>query len=339
MSVLTFARPIQIHSDQPSERVRLFEKDITDLLTFKRHGHMEKWEYWEADFRGDPAGGDQFWESLIQNPGPYYIPVADQNMILHARHHSGVDATLRDIHTVVELGPGSRESVERKTLPFLHYAKSYIAIDLNMHHAQRAAHQVKDALGIPTFARCDHYLSPEIVKAKRAKTGFIMWGVSLGNIEGRAGEDPLPKLVNALSSLANTCNPGDTLFIGIDTEHRREALLNAYNTPLLSQKFLSILHAAKKFGLTSGHFTPETWTHRSVWYDKVGQCAHYLIPGEDQDFTIAGQQVHIPAGKAVITNNSYKFSPTLIEEAARAAGFSRVYISNDRPIALLMATK
>jgi len=323
----------------PIEQIRIFEQDVADLLSYKRQGHMEKWEYWEADFYDDPAGGAQFWEALIKQPGPYYLPAADKAMLVRALNHSAVSTILRDIHTVVELGPGSPESIASKTLPYLTHAKKYIAVDMCIQQAEHAAEQVREALPIKTESLIADYLNPGIAKKDRGKTAFVMWGGSIGNIEGLAGKNAQVKLTQSLSSLSANCNPGDTIFIGLDVESRREIITDAYNTPLLSRKFLSVLYAAKKFGLVQGKFTPETWTHRSVWHDISQQCAHYLIAGEDQDFMIAGRRIKMPAGKAVITNNSYKFSPAIAEEAARQAGFSRVYVSDDRPIALLMATK
>lgn len=323
----------------PVAQIREFEQDVADLLSFRRQGHMEKWEYWDADFYDDPAGGQQFWEALVKQPGAYYLPAADMNMINRAVHKDVVDLMIRDIKTVVELGPGSPESIARKTLPFLKYAEKYIAVDLCIQQAEHAATQVHDALGIDTESVIADYLNPGIRKEGREKIAFVMWGGSIGNIEGLAGKNAQAKLTQSLAHLSRECNPGDTVFIGLDVESRRDILTAAYNVPLLSRKFLSVLHAAKKFGLTAGHFTPETWTHRSVWHDVSQQCAHYLIAGEDQDFMIAGRRIKMPAGKAVITNNSYKFSPAIAEEAARQAGFSRVFISDDRPIAMLMATK
>lgn len=319
------------------ELIRQFELDIFDFFKRTRQGHMERWEYWSADQPDDPAGGAAFWEDLVRLPGEYYLPEADVRTLHNAVHYSAVEATLQDIHTVVELGPGSPESVARKTLPFLRYAKHYIAVDQAAHQAEHAAQQVRKALDIPTSYEVADYLFPPIAKEGRPKTAFVMWGGSIGNIEGFAGTDPLPGLVRSLHLMAQNCNRGDVFFIGIDTETDEDCLTAAYNHPVLSRKFLSILFAAKKFGLIAGKFTPETWTHRSVWHPKTRQCAHYLFASEDQDFMIDGARVKIKAGEAFLTNNSYKFTPEEAVEAARIAGFSRPMITDDKPIGLLIA--
>jgi len=322
-----------------NEILRDFKTDLIDLFSGARQGHMEKWEYWEASFPGDPAGGETFWENLIRRPGQYYLPQGDIDTLSKTSMMPAVEAILQAIEVIVELGPGSAESVSRKTFSFLRHARKYIAVDLNVHQAEHAAKQVRMATGMETSHDIAHYHYPNLPKERRGKTGFIMWGGSIGNIAGSAGADPLPGLVRTLRAFADTCNPGDTYFVSIDTETNAAKLTAAYNEKLLSLKFLSILHAAKKMGLTEGEFTPETWTHRSVWHEQSRQVAHYLIPGSDQNFTIAGRTFMLSAGQAVISNNSYKFTPDQVIEAAKAAGFSRAFMSVDRPIALLIATK
>ena len=329
----------QPYADNQSDLLRHFESDVCDLLTGARQGHMERWEYWHADYPGDPAGGGPFWDALIKRPGAYYLPCADMDLIGRMVRNPAIDSVLRGIHSVVELGPGSAESIAGKTMPLMAHAKRYVAIDQTQSQAEAAADQISNTLGLPTEAIVCDYLHANLSDAHYGRKGFMMWGGAIANIEGGVGADPLPELVRSLHLLAAGCNSGDTVFVSIDTEQNKTVITDAYNVPLLSQKFLSVLHAAKKFGMTSGKFTPESWTHRSVWHNENWQCAHYLIAGEDQDFMLAGKRIRIAAGQSVITNNSYKFPHAVVREAARIAGFGRAHVSDDKPIAMLMATK
>lgn len=290
---------------------------------------MAQWEGWASRHVSPKA----------DIPDAHYLLRAEIGTINRAAHQSAIETALRSIDTVVELGPGSPESIAGKTLPFLAHARRYIAVDQAAHQAYGAAEQVLRATRLETEAVISDYYNPPIPKQGRGRTAFVMWGGAIGNIAGRAGSDPLPGLLSELGALAANCNPGDVVFAGIDTEDDLAKLNAAYNCALLSRKFLSVLFAAKKFGLTSGDFRPESWSHKSVWHKAARQCAHYLIAGEDQDFAIGSERLRIHAGYSVITNNSYKFTQDAIRMAARTAGFSRVVVTDDRPMALLMATR
>jgi uncharacterized SAM-dependent methyltransferase len=332
MSVLAF--PKKQILEQPDE----LAQDLLELFSLTRQGHMEKWSYADADRPEDPAGGTEIWNQITKYDG-YYPTSMDVKAVRGALNVSGVQAILRSIVNIVELGPGSAQSISQKTLPFLVHAKQYTAVDISALHADQAAGLVEQSLQIKTSVRYEDYIHPNIAKEGREKTGFVMWGISIGNMEGKPGEAPLPRLIQNLSSLADCCNDGDSLFLSIDTEHNQDALMRAYDVPLSSRKVLSILHNAKRRNLVYGNFTPERWTHKPVWHAEVGQYAHYLISGRDQDFILYGQRVKIPAGRAFNAINIYKFTPDTVLLAAKAAGFSRAFLTDDRPIALLVATK
>lgn len=338
-SVRAFTQHINPSHDDAQLQAKRFEADLFALFTKERQGHMEQWSYENADYPGDPASGAYFWEQLCNNPGPYYLPQADYEMLAQASRNPVVQSILKDTHTVVELGAGCAKSTALKTIPLLSNAKKYISVDNNEAQARQAAEQINRMLGIPTSTLRDNYLHPDIPKAGRPKTGFFMWGAALGNVEGGAGTSPLPHLVQSLSLLADCCNDGDSVFISVDTETRAEYVLNAYNTPLMAAKILSLLYHAARLKLVYGHFTPASWTYRLAWHESAGQGAHYLIAGEDQDFLLAGKRICIKAGQSFIAINSYKYRPDMVEACAKRAGFRRVVVSNDRPMALLIATK
>lgn len=335
--VSLFRTQPDLHSQD--ELLQHFESDLIDLFSGKRQGHLEKWEYTESEFAGDPAGGAAFWQELIRFPGQYYLPHSDIMTLARASSYPAIEVVLRSISTIVELGPGSAESISCKTYPFLRHAQSYIAVDQTAHQAQSAAAQVRMAMGINASHEVSHYHYPNIAKNGRSKTGFVMWGGSVANIEGKMGADPLPGLLKTLRAFADTCNQGDVYFVTFDTETNGNKVTAAYNEKLLSRKFLSVLFAAKKLNLINGDFRPGLWTHKSVWHAQSQQCAHYFISGADQSFSIAGKHFSIKTGQSFISNNSYKFTSEQMMSAAKAAGFSRAFITDDRPMALLIATK
>lgn len=311
-----------------------FAQDAADMFLRRKQGHMERWEYFRADYLGDPAGGGIFWDQLIKAPGAYYIPQEDQKMIAQALQMPEVIHHLKRLKIIAELGPGSQESIEKKTLPFLRYAEQYIAVDQCIDHADQAVDYIRDTKRIQANSVISDYHAPDLGRFHQNPIGFIMWGVAIGNIEGGWGSDPFWKLVDIFKKLRRNCKSGDAYFIGNDTEQNKDKVLAAYHEPLLSKKFLSILFALDKFGFVKGNFNPQVWRHKSIWAQDVSQCAHCLYPLIPQDFEIMGHHIKAKPGELFIENNSYKIKPDVITEAARAAGFNEVFTTSSRPIAM-----
>jgi uncharacterized SAM-dependent methyltransferase len=300
---------------------------------------MEKWEYWPADFPNDPAGGAAFWENLTRKPGKYYVHSADMSSIENALSQPLFQELFQDFDTVVELGAGSIKSIQEKTMPLLKNIKRYIVVDLCKEQGIAAAQFVKQKTGIDShFIQID-YNSTFVKNLARGRTAFVMWGCAIGNIEGHKNESADNKLLEIYRVFLANCNEGDAYIVPFDTEQDESKVLAAYHEPLLSKKFLSILFAAKKFGLITGQFDPEVWRHKSEFYQEVGQCAHILYPTKDQNFSIRGQNIHIKAFEPRIENNSYKFKEDAIRNILKQAGFSKTHIFSERPMALTMAIK
>lgn len=75
-----------------------------------------------------------------------------------------------------------------------------------------------------------------------------MWGSSLGNIDGFANENPLPKLVKTLESFKGGLKSGDLMILGFDTEADETRIFNAYSEPSLRAQILSVVRLLKRDG-------------------------------------------------------------------------------------------
>lgn len=318
-----------------------FATDFFDLLTKKRQGHMERWEYGPSLFPSDPAGGSDHWAKLVEEPGSYYLTEGDINNIHHAISQPTLHKLLENIRTVIELGPGSTKAIQNKTLPFLKACKSlkkYIAVDEAMEQAKASSSQIKNLLSIDVGVRQQNFMHESIAPITSSKTALIMWGSSLGNIEGKIGQDPYPSLAKILNTLQASMKVGDLMLLCFDTEQNEERIVRAYSEPFLQNQILSVLYRAKRDFYASGKFDPRVWRSKPVWNRKYGQCAHIIYPLFDQKIFIDRNTISIPAWTEIVSNNSYKFCSNLVIKATEQCNLrARVYKSGS--MALLVAEK
>lgn len=318
------------------------EHDAVALLTNQKQGHMERWEYGPSLFPGDPAGGGDYWADLVRHPGQYYLTDGDVEAISSAIQQDELLKYIADIETVMELGPGSHESIIKKTIPFLNICprlKKYIAIDATLEQAADASRTVKNTLAVEIGVRSQDYINAPIAPIEGNKNAIVMWGSSLGNIDGTANENAFHKLTKTLRNFKTGLKSGDLMIICVDTEQNESRILNAYSEPSLRAAILSVVHRLKRDGYATGRFDPKVWRHESVWFPMVGQCAHMIYPLFDQTLNIAGRTIHIPAWRRFISNNSYKFSRETIERASQCAGLYNLGFLQKGPIALFIARK
>lgn len=316
-----------------------FVEEIISLFTGQCQGHMECWEYGPAAYEGDPAGGAEHWSCLVQEPGFYYPTKSDIRAVQWATNKEELLQKLSPIKTVVELGPGNKTSIEQKTIPFLKACadlEKYIVIDAAVEQAKEAGKLIERQLSLPHRAIEQNYIGSPLSKSWRERSAIIMWGSSLGNIEGHANEKPFPKLVQRLANFRKALTNGDLFIFTFDTETNKQAVINAYSEPALHASILSPLFHLKRDGLITGNFDPRIWRHEPVWFEKSGQCAHTIFPLFDQSFSISGINIKIPAWRRFISNNSYKFSPETVERAASKANIKPLMCFSDGPIAMFV---
>lgn len=318
-----------------------FAADIKSLFKREKEGHMERWEYGPSLFDNDPAGGSAHWASLVKNPGNYYLTEGDISCIQHAINTEVLQKYLSKIDNVIELGPGSEKAILSKTVPFLNKCpnlKKYIAVDATLEQAKQSSFLVREKISVNVGVRECNFMHTSMSPIELGKSALVMWGSSLGNIEGSAGNNPQKKLIGTLNLIQQGMKSGDILIICFDTEQSENKIVKAYSEPHLQAQVLSVVHKAKRDLYISGTFDPKIWRHKPVWYAKSQQLAHTLYPLFDQELHFDNQIVKVPAWTEFISNNSYKFSPEAIISASKNAGFAPEIIQNG-PMALLIAEK
>jgi len=256
-----------------------FILDIFDLLDRERQGHMEKWEYASPRFKNDPTSGAEAWAKLIAKPGNYYPPQGDINTISHAINSKEFIKSLNGIETVVELGPGCKTSLSKKTLPIVQSIKnvnSYIAIDGTDDVADGASSFIEDQSNISGYGQSMDFFTQPLNKSWDGQSLMIFWGSTLGNFDGHAAENPFKKLVKFLQNIRIGLDKSDRILFSFDTEENEKNIIQAYSEKLMSAQILSVVHQMNEH-IDNGNFDPYAWKHRTMWINASMQCANVLL--------------------------------------------------------------
>lgn len=320
---------------------QLFERDALSLFTYRKQGHMGAWEYGPSLYPGDPAGGSELWANLVAAPGDYYPAYEEIKSIHKAIKNPKFIDTISSINNVVELGPGSPGAIFNKTLPVISVCNKidkFIAIDAAVEQADEAASIIEQICHIETTSLEANYISSKFTKEWQGKSAFVMWGITIGNMNGFKKENPNIKLVSILRNLRKNLSKDDLFIFSFDTEKNAEKIKKSYREMSLKESNLSTLHRLKREKIVTGNFEPKSWFNEPVWYPETRQCAHTVFPICDQELEIAGKTIKIPAWTRFISNNSYKFSTETIENAADKAGISPLFCLQDGPIALFVGS-
>lgn len=329
------------NSQQSFEQSDEFANEIKSLFTHERQGHMERWEYGPSLFENDPGGGGAYWANLVKDPGNYYLTEGDISCIQYAINTDILQNYLPMVDCVIELGPGSEKAILSKTIPFLSKCtnlRKYIAVDATLEQAKQSSFIVRKALSINVGVRENNFMRSPMVPVKSNQSAIVMWGSSLGNIEGGPNSNPQYKLIETMRTISQGMNQKDILIVCFDTEHDEDKILRAYSENNLQSQILSVIYRSKRDLYIGGNFNPRVWRHKPVWHAENRQLAHTVYPLFDQELHFDNQILKIPAWTEFISNNSYKFSSETIISAAKNAGFSAETIQNG-PMALLLARK
>ena len=218
---------------------------------------------------------------------------------------------------VVEFGAGSAEKVSPLLVAI--EQPSYLAIDISAEHLQQSGRRLQQRHPcVPMLGICADYSQPlelPLPKAWRSKTmvGFFP-GSSLGNFEPDAAISFLQRIRQLLGASAQ-------LLIGIDQPRQQELLEAAYDdaegvSAAFAKNLLLRLQRDLKIGLN-----PDEFRYEAQWESDHQRIAMALVATSPQTWSMGCTSVAFAAGEALITEYSYKYSPSDFLGLAAQAGW------------------
>lgn len=282
------------------------------LLLSAIEGLSEPQKRLEAKWFYDLTGSVLF-EEITQLPE--YYPTRTEAAIL--------SACAGDLATVVppggaliELGSGASVKT-RLLLDACHALGSYVPTDISgdflMETAQGLRQRYPDLAIRPLVADflSDIPFPPDLVDSP--KTAFFP-GSTLGNLtKGEA--------IGLLRRVRDWPGVGGFI-LGLDLVKDRDMLLRAYDDSAgVTAAFnLNILRRLNRDA--GGGFELDRFAHQARWNEGDSRIEMHLVSRDRQTVLLGGQAFQFEAGESIHTENSHKYTRTMIEEMAGQGGWT-----------------
>lgn len=331
-------KPDKQQNNEPtlSERALLL-RDTIDFFRKTRQGNVHKWLFSVPQDDRDKVRGSFFWDALYRS-APYYLPSYETEII--NRFSDSVEGLplvrgiLNNRKTIFDLGPGSEDCVEKKTIPVIRHTAqnaTYRPVDVSPEFVDAAIRGVNRCM--PSL-QCVPLLGDfENPPAHAADFGLVLFfGSTMFNVTTPVGRKKIPirELAFQLDVLRRYAQDG-YLIVTQDTTQDEKALLDAYCTPAHISMTENFSWRIQRDLSPGGYFNPEAWVYEPSWNPACFQFAHGLKATEDQKFSLDDAQISVKKGDVFVTHNSYKIPRHIFSEITYAAGFRTLQtFSNDR---------
>lgn len=264
------------------------------------------------------AAGSALFEQITDLP-EYYLTATEQ--AIFDRFACEMVRAAGGAATVIELGAGTA----RKTIPILrealalHIAVRFIPVDVSGFALREAHRRVRSVLPQVSVQPLElDYTAHCSALAQVAGRKLVLFiGSSIGNFDPMAASALLRRLRRSLA-------PGDGLLLGTDMRKPAEVLLPAYDDAagVTAQFNLNLL--ARLNREFEADFDLDRFTHWVQWNEPESRIEMHLKSCADQIVRLPALNLRVPlaAGETIHTENSYKFTPAMIEAIADTSGFA-----------------
>jgi L-histidine Nalpha-methyltransferase len=265
--------------------------------------------------------GSRLFEAITHLP-EYYLTSREHSIF--SQHAAEIIAAASGLTSeplsVVELGAGSAS----KTLVLLRALVAsqgraiYMPVDVSESALQWASKNVRAAL--PTVEV--QPICSEITREKpldlpiEGRRLALYIGSSIGNFD-------LDDAVELLQWLRSQLQPADALLLGTDMVKGGAPMLAAYNdkagvTAAFNKNILARLN--RELG---ANFALDAFEHRAVWNAAARRMEMHLDSKRNQTVRIQSldRSFTFKRGESIHTENSYKFTPELVEDLLVKSGF------------------
>ena len=270
---------------------------------------------------------------------PWY-PLTRAEARLIRMHGQQMLASLNDVSTIVELGPGNGSKLAallNHRLPLRRIPRVHL-VDVSASALARAAETVHqsgcDDVTVHTATYEDGIaeIAPALGESGRALVAFF--GSNIGNFD--------PPGCNAfLHMLRCALRPGDALLLGVDLVKPEADLLLAYDDPLEVTAAFNrnlLVRINRELGAT---IDPSAFAHRAIWNPTESRIEMHLVGTRAYRLVIpaSGVDLALEREETIWTESSYKYDLPTFERTLRQAGFepASTWIDDVDRFALILA--
>ena len=263
------------------------------------------------------ATGSALFEQITELP-EYYLTATEQ--AIFERYACDMVRAAGDASTIIELGAGTAKKtmlVLRAALA-LHGAVRFIPVDVSAFALEAAHRRVRTELPqvvVQPLVLDYTERSPALAQIPGRRLVLYI-GSSIGNFEPMAASALLRRLRSCLS-------PGDSLLLGTDMRKPVDVLLPAYDDAagVTAQFNLNVLARINRE--LDADFDLDRFDHCVTWNERDSRIEMHLMSRTHHFVNIKALNISVPfvSGETIHTENSYKFTPPMIESMASNGGF------------------
>jgi len=289
---------------------------------------------------------------------PEYYVTRTEMRILRERGGEIASALGRGIE-LIGLGTGAGTKT-RILLDNLETPVAYVPVDISREQLTQstiAFHKRFPALEV--LPVCADYLQPfDLPPRSRLANRTVVYfpGSTIGNLEPADATDFLKKIADMAGnsratlggatigrqSLALPENPlpplSGALLMGVDLKKPKAILERAYNDSagVTAQFNLNLLARANRE--LGSDFDLRGWRHRAIYNEKAGRIEMHLISLRSQMVNVANAGFKFAPGEHIITEFSYKYSPSEMIALAGAVGlrFEKIWTDDQKLFGLFL---
>lgn len=323
-------RIYNLQAPLPVSNNNLFEEDARALLSGRAEGNLSTYFYDNPHSKEDKVNGYALFVKLCDHPD-YYL--RREEIALLNKIAPELAATIGKRPTVVELGPGSQETVAQKTLPLLQMCddvQGYVAVDYNATAAVEAAAVMQQSLsGISTGSMSEDFTTLKGYGDNYENPVFLMFGNTLGNIQGRSDLNN-PGILAFLKKLRSVLGKKGRLVVAYDCNEDVESVRAAYNNAVAKDWIHNIIFRLQRNARLN--INPDAFEAYADF--KPGTyCVEIGVRSlRDQIVNMSGERWVLAEGQRLHTYSSYKFTPEILSKFLSLAGLStqQVFVSDSK---------
>jgi dimethylhistidine N-methyltransferase len=264
---------------------------------------------------------------------PEYYITRTEMQILRERSCEIANALGRGIE-LIGLGTGAGTKT-RILLDNLEAPVAYVPVDISREQLTQSAIAFRKRFpALEVLPVCADYLQPFDLPPRSPvanRTVVYFPGSTIGNLEPEDATDFLKKIVLI-------AGPGGALLMGADLKKSKAILEHAYNDSagVTAQFNLNLLvRANRELG---SDFDLQCWRHRAIYNEKAGRIEMHLISLKSQTVHIADAAFCFAFGEHIITEFSYKYSPSEMIARAGAVGlrFEKIWTDEQKLFGLFL---
>ncbi|WP_421754201.1 L-histidine N(alpha)-methyltransferase [Croceimicrobium sp.] len=295
-----------------------FKKDVIDLFSGKRGGHVEKWLY--SDTPRLSKSGSQLWHEFIKTHPDYYV--LSNEIALIQRSAKAIGKNLKNVDTLVDFGVGDGQALNQKVIPLLNTMrgiKTYVGIDLSEDFLKAAQSDLKSHKPELNLVSINGDFFHEKLDLPGIKRMGLMLGSTITNLELKEGEEfPHARIVKRLKHLKSMLGQGNHFLPSFDANEDVPSIQKAYNSPIWSEFVTGIMYDVDK--IAYGDFSPKAWTHEMIWNSKAHALQHCATSTANQNFSFNEREFRILKGQRFVTVNTFKYPQSVFTSMAEGAG-------------------